>query len=200
MKITVMVVMVVAAMSLPAEEHARAGRPTVTVFVENHVGVPSSDLFAAKSMARLMFQSAGVELRWRVGQPLPRDLDQRPIVVQIVSDAPTPGQPHALAWAMPFEGVHIRILYGRIQGAAQPRIVLAYVLVHEITHMLQGIDHHSPTGIMKARWNYLDFVEMQWHQLGFRAEDIELIHLGLDARASGRVTVARALPPASAPR
>ncbi len=60
----------------------------------------------------------------------------------------------ALAFARPYEGVHITLFYDRVQAVTEPELtgtVLAHVLVHEITHILQGTCRHSATGVMKAR-------------------------------------------------
>ena len=59
-------------------------------------------------------------------------------------------------------------------------IILGHVLVHEITHVLQGVDRHSEKGMMKARWTPEDYCEMEWKPLEFTPEDIILIRLGLD--------------------
>jgi len=40
--------------------------------------------------------------------------------------------------------------------------VLAHVLVHEVTHILQGIPRHSESGVMKAQWDSNDFAQMTW--------------------------------------
>jgi hypothetical protein len=63
------------------------------------------------------------------------------------------------------------------------------VLVHEVSHILEGVSRHSDSGVMKARWTGNDFA------LGFAQMDVELIHEGLDARArqaaaSGAASVA----------
>ena len=61
--------------------------------------------------------------------------------------------------------------------------MLAHVLAHEITHILQGIKRHSKTGVMKAKWSYEDIRKMTWKPLPFAEEDIRLIHLGMEAWA-----------------
>jgi hypothetical protein len=60
--------------------------------------------------------------------------------------------------------------------------VLAHVMVHEITHILQGVSRHSESGIMKARWTNNDYQEMMFQPLPFAPEDVKLVQLGLDAR------------------
>ena len=60
-----------------------------------------------------------------------------------------------LAYALPYEGTHIVILFDRVRKM-QPNYVpavLAHVLVHEVTHILQGIQRHSESGVMKAHWD-----------------------------------------------
>ncbi len=55
--------------------------------------------------------------------------------------------------------------------------VMAVVLAHEITHVLEGINRHSvtATGIMKARWDNHDNLEIGRQTLAFAQDDIELI-------------------------
>jgi hypothetical protein len=65
--------------------------------------------------------------------------------------------------------------------------LLGHVLAHEIGHILQGVERHSSTGLMKERWDYRDYVEMQRQPLRFTAEDLLLIQQGLKNRASGLV-------------
>jgi hypothetical protein len=60
--------------------------------------------------------------------------------------------------------------------------LLAHVLVHEITHMVEGTNVHAETGIMKARWDRVDRLNMEAHPLAFTEEDVLLIHLGLARR------------------
>ena len=62
-------------------------------------------------------------------------------------------------------------------------VVLAHVLVHEITHVLQRIDRHSDSGVMKAHWTLRDYAQMEKDPLPFAAEDIQLIKMGLPSWA-----------------
>ena len=73
-------------------------------------------------------------------------------------------------------------------------LLLSYVLVHEITHILQGIDGHSWVGIMKARWDDDDLFEMNRERLQFTPQDVSLIYRGLECRAAG--LIANKLSPA----
>lgn len=71
--------------------------------------------------------------------------------------------------------------------------LLAHVLVHEITHILQGTCRHSDTGIMKARWTHQDYMEMGQKPLSFTEKDLQLIRTGLAKRANS-VTLIAATP------
>ena len=70
----------------------------------------------------------------------------------------------------------------RIGMMERPEVVLAHVMVHEITHDLQGVCRHSATGLMKAHWTTSDFCEMLHKPLHFTAEDLILLYHGLATR------------------
>ena len=48
--------------------------------------------------------------------------------------------------------------------------------MHEITHVLEGVNRHSETGIMKAHWDTMDWRTMRHSFLPFADEDLRLIH------------------------
>ena len=60
--------------------------------------------------------------------------------------------------------------------------LLGYVLVHEITHILQGSNRHADRGVMKEQWNANDLDRMRFHKLPFTDADVLLIERGLSAR------------------
>ena len=174
------------------------GAETITVYVQNDARLAASELCRAQSLAAAIFASAQVGVDWRKGAPKPWLLqEQRPIAVRIISDVATSAHPGALAFAQAYEGVHITILYERTRLCVpgRPEVILAYVLVHEITHMLEGISRHSRTGIMKANWNWADHYAMLRGNFLLSAEDVGLIHAGLAWRASGKL-MAGYRPPA----
>jgi hypothetical protein len=146
-----------------------------------HAGV---EYAAAKASSMLL--SAGVKLEWHgevgscKGQP-------DAMVVSFMASTPKTFHPGALAYALPYEGVHIQVFYDRI-AQADPRLapsLMAHVIVHEITHILQGIDRHSTGGIMKAVWSSSDYTLMERGQLRFTAVDVAMIHDGFAARTAG---------------
>jgi hypothetical protein len=135
-----------------------------------------------------MFAKAGVHIQWRTDRP---KLDQPnpPIVLDITSHTPGTLKPGALAYALVYEGVHIKVFWDRVQESANcnPGLthkLLAHVMVHEITHVLQRINGHSENGIMKAHWTQSDILQMRLKPLPFESDDIRWIHYGLAARAS----------------
>ena len=185
MKIRTIVIMAGAAMRLCAWNVAHADEKAVVVYFENCLELREE--FMAKKLADQMFASASVRILWRTGAPSAEELElERPIVVRFSNNTPDSEHPGALAFAVPYEGTHINIFYDRVR-TGNPRttqVVLAHVLVHEITHILQGIVRHSATGVMKAHWSPKDYTDMAWQPLSFTPGDIDLIQRGLAARAA----------------
>jgi hypothetical protein len=146
-----------------------------------HAGVAD-----AEAKASSLFLSAGVKLDWHSDL---RDCKGRPdaMVVSFRAITPKAFHPGALAYAFPYEGVHIEVFYDRVAQADSALLpsLMANVIVHEITHILQGIDRHSPSGVMKAIWNSSDYTLMKRGLLRFTAMDVEMIRDGFAARTAG---------------
>ena len=159
---------------------------TVTVYmVDEHIA--SGPAAFAKDQASKMFAQIGVRIEWRsAGRSLPPDA----LVVEMLEQASPTRCAGALACAKPFEGVHIYVFYDRIRATVPGSMtspLLAHVLVHEITHILQGSNRHSASGIMKAQWDENDFARMPRKSLLFSPSDVLLIERGLEARESPQV-------------
>jgi hypothetical protein len=127
-----------------------------------------------------MFASIGISLEWKTTEP-PAESSQLPIIMELAY-GPENLMPRTLAYARPYEGSHITVFLDRIERMEYPAFVLAHVMVHEITHIVQGIDRHSNTGVMKAHWSGQDHYEMRHRPLPFSEEDVVLIYRGLSAR------------------
>jgi len=184
MKIAVIGAM--AGITLCARDVKPKDQNTVTVYIE-YEAASSRGLYAAMKMAAKMFAAAGVRIMWHFGEPSYRELDQdRPIVIRTSFGAPASERPGALAYALPYQGFRIVVYYDRIKAShpEAPIVVLAHVLVHEITHILQGVTRHSATGVMRATWTAKEYDDMLRKPLSFTAEDIEWIRIGLAARWS----------------
>src|ERR1700730_4079554 len=187
--------MKIAAMTLMAAMVGLAAEPKqpqqkLTVYMRDNARVPPEVRAPALDLANKMFATIGIRLDWRSGEP-PRTLSGRPIGIELATDTPANLLPGALGSAMPYEGVHIRVFYDRIQSDVAPRsALLAHVLVHEIAHILQESDQHSESGVMKAVWTHPDYVRMRTEALSFPPGDVKLIQLGVASRASGAPVLA----------
>ncbi|MGD0000452.1 MAG: hypothetical protein ABSE21_10165 [Bryobacteraceae bacterium] len=146
-------------------------------------------LATAKMTASRLFLSAGIQLEWHADGPSCRARADQVIPVSLSTNTPEDLLPGAMAFNRPYEGAQVRVFYDRItNGPHFPQLqpyLLAHVLVHEITHVLQGVDRHSKSGIMTAHWDSSEYALMVRAQLRFAGEDVELIHKGLTSPALG---------------
>jgi hypothetical protein len=131
-----------------AEQPAATAAPVVTVCIDRSPGGPD---YMVEGEASKIFSAIPVAVVWR-----PRRQCQTSDAIRIRLNSRTPGDlmPGALAFAQPYRGTYIEIFYDRVRATVPAESVphlLAYVLVHEIAHILQGVARHSETGIMKAR-------------------------------------------------
>ena len=179
MRLTAMVMMMAAtAAGVWAAENGEAPRK-VTVCAEHGTAGPSAH--TAEVLASRMFAEIAVHIDWRAANSCAGI--NNALVVSISDGTPASQSPGALAYALPYEGIHIVVFYDRIKGQVRDPVVpilLAHVRVHEITHILQGVSLHSASGVMKAKFSEADHYEMRRKGLGFTKEDIDLIHIGLD--------------------
>lgn len=159
----------------------------VAVSLESAVMTTPGSIDRAKQMANHMFAAIGIKLSWH---ETPGRDPAVLIKVLLVSAYDGDDGSGALGETAPFARDHeITIHYDRVQNSAglsrelEP-LILGHVLVHEITHVLQCVNRHSDSGIMKARWSAEDFCDMRWKPLEFTPEDVMLIRLGLRALRS----------------
>jgi hypothetical protein len=153
--------------------------PDIVVFVSAN-GEDPAVIGLAEGEARKILAGAGISVEWGVGKPE----HDRPakVILAVVRQQDDPSfKPGALGFTTVGEGAGavIQIFAGRIhcgRAASQEPPILAHVLVHEITHILEGVDRHSDDGIMKAHWNSEDFRRMAYCYLNFAPEDLRLIH------------------------
>ncbi|HUB32517.1 MAG TPA: hypothetical protein VMA31_05785 [Bryobacteraceae bacterium] len=149
----------------------------------------------AEGEARKILAGVGITVDWRMGKP---DYEGPAKVILVVvrgSDDPN-FKPGALAFTTVGTGAGalIQVFGGRIHcgmARAQEPPILAHVLVHEITHILEGVDRHSAHGIMKAHWNVEDFRRMAYSYLDFAPEDLRMIHTWTERHRATLVAAAR---------
>ena len=186
----IMAMLAMAAVAVTEMAMTARAESNVTIYMNDGVNTCGAANHARK-MTTQAFAAAGVQIEWRTGRPSGAQADAQreggtAIIVSLATDTPADYLPGVMASAKAYEGVHITVYWDRIAGhvrPAPPAMVLANVLIHEITHILQGIDRHSESGVMKARWTYEDYRSMARNPLPFTTHDVELIQLGLARRS-----------------
>lgn len=177
------------ALALPGILAARAPHGKVTtvsrvmVCVEKAAAVEAEMLARGEVSAGKILALAGLEIEWRnQRRSCPQDRD--PIILNVTTNTPRDYFPQAYGIALPFEGIHIRVFYDRIQQSRPDQVValLGHVLAHEIVHSLSGTDSHSETGVMKRRWSQSDLEEMVIRPLPFSNFDLLLLNSGIRDR------------------
>jgi hypothetical protein len=141
----------------------------------------------AKVVASSIFAGIGVKIAWHSPSNCPRE----GILITLSNNTPVGLHPGALAYAQPYDGTHVVVFYDRVKN--QPGILplvkgpfvaslLGHVIVHEVSHILQGLVRHSESGVMKSQLTGVDYAEMCGKPLQFTDEDVMLIQLGFKAR------------------
>jgi hypothetical protein len=175
--------------ALAAEPHDTPISGDVHVFLVPSA-VPLNVVLNAKASAASMFQSIGVRIIWD-RRDEPTAAEGIHVRIEISDHSRRDSHPEVLAYAHPYGSYprSITILHDRIEELAFPshrleQSLLAHVLVHEITHVLQGISRHSDRGVMKSHWGPTEYSLMQLKPLPFTPTDVDLIWAGL-ARGQG---------------
>jgi hypothetical protein len=177
MKILATMVVAAAVTAWPGEAGAERER-TVTVCIDpNGDGV---EIRSAQGLASKLFARIGLRIDWR---ELRSCTAGRSLQVSLSYNTPPDQLPGSLAYALPYDGSHIVVFYDRVRNSDPSMVtfLLAYVLVHEVTHILEGVARHSKRGIMKAHWDREDRFEIGLGRLALAPEDVDLIYRGLEA-------------------
>ena len=115
------------------------------------------DTTRAKSLASVIFSQIGVNLTWHSGLP---DCDQPFQTAFRIRWGRMP-RPHLPPALLPMPGYSARRRprsrytkslnrFFRHQHVSAPEVALACVLAHELAHVMQALDRHSNSGILKA--------------------------------------------------
>jgi hypothetical protein len=149
----------------------------------------------AKTLTNQMFAKIRVRLQWHEPPVCPASA-ANPVFVTLQTRTPESDFHGALGVALPLEGSHAWVFYDRVQRASPDdthlAALLAHVMAHEIAHVLQGVNRHSESGILKAHWSGTDCARMASFPLMFTREDAILIRHGLEERHSRRASSASA--------
>lgn len=167
----------------------------VNVYIVTNIRTPGNLILDARLQATAMFRQIGVPVRIHSDVPVrnPSDSCGAPIVIQLEATTRYPVPADALAYATPYQnsGACIHVFLDRVLNRHRDQFftnsLLAHVMVHEITHVLQQIDRHSQEGVMKAHWSNDDYQHMERQSLRFAAEDVGLIRAGLAKRTTQTV-------------
>jgi len=175
--ITVAAVMMAVAGLAQAREKNQIPAEAVTVCL----GTPVAGTELAQMVTSEIFDRIGVRIDWRSMNHCPAEAIQ----ISFQTGTDTNQSPGALAYALPYERIHIRVFYDRVRsfGNDAGGSLLGHVLAHEIGHILQGVARHSETGLMKTEFTEADRFRMCHNRpLNFTGLDADLIHSGLEER------------------
>jgi hypothetical protein len=147
-------VVAVVVMVVKAAHAAEPGHPlTIDLEMRNDAQVPAHVLEKSRDEVARIFADAGLAVRWT--ETAPRVTVH--IVAQILgyARAASPVMGVALRKA---SGSTAQVFFKQVQQFAHAyRIdlstMLAYVIAHEIGHLLLPGNAHSPTGVMQAGWD-----------------------------------------------
>jgi len=144
-------------------------------------GASSKEVVPAKGSAASIFRPIGIVVHWQGLKKCPAGAIQ----IRFSGDTRPGSFPGALAYALPYEGTQVVVFLDRIQKSIEDSFtsaLLAHVMVHEITHILQGVSRHSDSGMMKARWEAAEHLTMSWRPLPFTPDDVAMIRHGFERK------------------
>ncbi|MBY0505355.1 MAG: hypothetical protein K2X03_15685 [Bryobacteraceae bacterium] len=155
-------------------------------------GLEGMEAVKSRGVATQILREAGVKLEWQNGTKACTAPGSGLILSGSLA-TPEGRKPGVLATSKVYEGKHIVVFVDRVKKTFSPEQVapvLGHVLAHEIVHMLQGIDRHSETGLMKAVWKTEDYDQMSRAPMTLSERDLRLIQDGLATRRSRQNPVA----------
>lgn len=177
---TAFLVLTAVAQIIATAPKAVASQPrqvAVCLDADNDIG---NALLSARRLASSIFKDAGITVKWHA-----RNCPSGAIQISIVQSDPPRERPDGAAYALIPER-EIVIFFNRLMRTVELQrlgSLLAHVIVHEMTHILQGFDRHSANGVMKTNWSQQDYERIAIAGLTFTKEDIELIHRGMDRQS-----------------
>lgn len=178
-----LVVMFVSATSVVADA---VDRPSVKVRVDDYALVAVDLLARAQDEVKQLYAAIGVETTWletrRLSDPYDvshmEDANAAELTVIVLSSSMTtrmapPEDAMGMAARTPTNNGRIAyVFYDRLQidplqSDASNVAALAFVMAHEIGHLLLPYGSHSDTGIMRGRWDRKTFRRLEVQRLRF---------------------------------
>jgi hypothetical protein len=190
MKITqIMTIAAVVAVSPKVGQADHVSARTMTAYLIDHRHECYRSTATAEKISTKIFAAIDLKLEWRHSRPPARpDPSALTFIIELIDNTPGEYRPNALAFATPYEGVHIKVFFDRVvrMDREYPDAILGHVLAHEITHLIEGVKRHSKTGLMKAWYSPSEIAGMRKHPMAIAEEDIVLIRLSLQGRLAAR--------------
>ena len=157
--------------------------PLVVVRVENPRSLEAPALAGAQELATEIYKRAGVSLRWTVDETMEPD---RTFTVVLASSAAVRSAVHSDAMGVAprprdgTPGTRAYVFLNKVESfAARHRLVvmqvLAYVMAHEIGHLLLPPNAHWPNSVMQDRWHPSLFPSGSPRLLGFTRDQAKLL-------------------------
>jgi hypothetical protein len=144
-------------------------------------------LTQAEGIASHIFARIGIHIDWYHDDHRCKNPPKEFINVLVSTDAPANQHAGALAYAHLHDNPHIEVYYNRVTATVDPSRVpklLAHVLAHEIGHTLEGTARHAEVGLMKARWDQADLLQLSFEPMSFTSADVSLIYQGIAQRSA----------------
>ena len=176
--------------------------PRITVTIYNYAQAPSATLDEAEAGAARIFERAGIESLWQEHRATDtgtetianrlRTRNEVHITMHIVPRSMAvrlaPSQICLGLSVVPGgnrRGDMAYVFYHRVEELARRRNLsaaesLGHAMAHEIGHLLLGVNSHSPSGLMRARWDRSDMLQAATGWLIFT--DAEAERLRADVR------------------
>ncbi len=180
-------------------------RLTLTVRVYNYAKVSAGNLRCAQSEAGRIIGKAGVETVWldcpltraaslqaqTIGQPECSGEEVGAIVTLRVLNRSNYNSATFKREVFGYaDGPSLAsVVYDRVAGLAnadgdlnEAPVILGVAIAHEIGHLLLGRDAHSPTGIMRGRWDRAQLQRALWGRQLFSPDQSTRIRVAMEAR------------------
>jgi hypothetical protein len=161
-------------------------KPSVKVRVDDYASVAVDLMARAQDEVKQLYAAIGVETTWLETRRLSdcvdishtEDADAAELTVIVLSSSMTsrmapPRDAIGMAATTPTDNGRIAyVFYDRLQieplqSDASSVAALAFVMAHEIGHLLLPYGSHSDTGIMRGRWDPKTFRRLEVQRLRF---------------------------------
>lgn len=172
--------------------------PQLVVFVYNHASVSNEIVSDAEKEASRVFRGLSLEVTWINCLTRHTDsttgLEPMSTTGLFIGIVPRAVKLSDTVFGVAFlgsdgKGRYADVFFESVRrlGAEEADVgearVLAYVMAHEIGHLLLGSNAHSELGIMKPRWSAIELRKIEMGKLSFTPIECEKIHRRLEKEA-----------------